>query len=355
MINLIFENVLLVNPTEKEFVCDIEIENGTIINIKKKDASWKYILFPGFVDTHTHGYMGIDCMSASSKDFENWASLLEKEGVTYLFPTTVSASKISIEKVLEEFNKAKHPSLSGIHLEGPFVNKEKAGAQNKEFITSFSQEKLPKNLDNVKIITAAPEIEGFEKLYSISSSKKIKISIGHSDAKFSDYSFWYRKGINRITHLPNALRPLHHREVGAVGAAVLLGFYVELIVDGIHLSPEFVKFVYKTIGPSRIILITDSISATGLGDGKYDLYGLEVYVKNNVARLSNGSLAGSTLTFSNAVKNFAKITGCSLHELSLVTSYNALKNLGNEIKIQPGERTKFVLVDQDLNIIKTII
>lgn len=352
---MILENVLLVSPTEREFVCDIEIENGMIVNIKKKDTSWKYILFPGFVDTHTHGYMGIDCMYASSKDFENWASLLEKEGVTYLFPTTVSASKDSIEKVIYEFKNAKHPSLSGIHLEGPFINKEKAGAQNKEFITSFSREKLPKNLDSVKIITAAPEIEGFEKLYSFSLHKKIKLSIGHSNAKFNEFKFWYNKGINRITHFPNALSQFHHREVGAIGAAILLDFYVELIVDGIHLSPEFVKFVYKTIGPSRIILITDSISAAGLSDGRYDLFGLEVNFKNNEARLSNGTLAGSTLTFSNAVKKFAKITGCSLHELSLVSSYNALKNLGYEIKIQPGERAKFVLVDQDLNIVKTII
>ncbi|MDK2886556.1 MAG: N-acetylglucosamine-6-phosphate deacetylase [Thermosipho sp. (in: thermotogales)] len=354
---MIFENVLIVDPVYGEFCGDVEVEDGIITKVKKKECiEPKNILLPGFVDTHSHGYSGIDCMNATAKEFENWANFVAKDGVTYLFPTTVSGTKEELERVLKEFLKAKHPALSFLHFEGPFINKEKAGAQNKEKITSFSKEKLPDLNNKVKIITAAPEINGFEKLLEFSKENNLIISLGHSNGTFEDFKKAYEKGVRRITHFPNALREFHHREIGGIGAAFSLDFYVELIVDNIHLSPDFVKLVYKLIGPERIILITDSISATNLKDGIYNLGGILVKVKDGIARTEEGSLAGSTLKFIEAVKNFRKITKCSLKELAMVSSYNAFKSVEmNPPRIKEGYPAKLVLLDDELNIKKVIV
>ncbi|MBO8161044.1 MAG: N-acetylglucosamine-6-phosphate deacetylase [Thermosipho sp. (in: Bacteria)] len=353
---MVLEKVLIVDPIDGEYTGDVEIKEGNIAKIKKKHCVPKSVLMPGFVDTHTHGYMGIDCLKATSSEFENWAEYVKKEGVTYLFPTTVSSSKIILQNVIENFLKANHPSLMQLHLEGPFINNEKAGAQNKEYITSFSLEKLPNLKGKVKIITAAPEIYNFEELATFAKAENIKISLGHSNGTYEHFRKAYEMGIDRITHFPNALRNFHHREIGPIGAVFLHNFYVELIVDNVHLSTNFVKMMYRVLGPERLILVTDSISPTGLKDGRYELGDLEITVRDGIAKTNEGVLAGSTLRFIDAVKNFKKITNCSLKELSMVSSYNALKNLGIKGgRIKEGFPAKFVLLDKDLNVIKTMV
>ncbi|MDK2886958.1 MAG: N-acetylglucosamine-6-phosphate deacetylase [Thermosipho sp. (in: thermotogales)] len=353
---MIIEKILIVDPIDGEYCGDVEIEEGIIVNVRKKENFPRYVLMPGFVDPHTHGRAGIDCMSASSVEFEIWAEHVRKEGVSFLFPTTISSSKKLLEKVIYNFSKAYHPILSFLHFEGPFISKEKAGAQNKQYIMGFSKNKLPHLKNNVKIITAAPEVKGFEKLVKFAKDNNIIISLGHSNGTFKDFKSAFEQGIDRITHFPNALRTFYHREIGPIGAAFLYKFYVELIIDNVHLSPYFVKLMYKILGPERIILITDSISATGLKDGIYELGGLLVKVENGIAKTEEGILAGSTLRYIDAVKNFKKATNCSLKELSMVTSYNALKNLGMRGgRIKEGYPAKLVLLDENLNVVSTII
>ncbi|MDK2886458.1 MAG: N-acetylglucosamine-6-phosphate deacetylase [Thermosipho sp. (in: thermotogales)] len=352
---MIIEKVLIVDPVDGEYCGSVEIEDGVITKVEKKDSIPNKILMPGFVDTHTHGYLGIDCMSASPKEFEKWADIVLGDGVTTLFPTTVSSSKEKLEKVIESFSKTEHPSFSYLHFEGPFINKEKAGAQNKEYITNFSKEKLPDLKDKVKIITAAPELRGFKELIKFTKDNDIKISLGHSNGTFEDFKDAYENEVRRITHFPNALRKFHHREVGGIGAAFTFDFYVELIVDNVHLSKEFVKLVYKIIGPERIILVTDSISAAGLKDGIYELGGVLVKVKDGIAKTEEGTLAGSTLKFIDAVKNFKQITNCSLKELSMVSSYNALKSVSiHGGRIKEGYPAKLLLLDENLDLIKVL-
>jgi len=352
---MLIENTYIVDPIDGEYCGNVEYKNGVIIKVERKECTPKHILMPGFVDTHTHGILGIDCMDASSKDFENWADIVSNYGVTSLFPTTVSADRKELENVIKNFSKTKHPLLSYLHFEGPFINKEKAGAQDKEKITPFSKIKLPKLNSKVKIITMAPEIEGFKEAVEFLNKNEIVISLGHSNGTFEDFKKAYEKGIRKITHFPNGLRRFHHREIGGIGAAFILNFYVELIVDNIHLSPEFVRLVYRLIGPERIILITDSISATGLKDGIYNLGSMLVKVKDGIARTEEGSLAGSTLMFIDGVKKFKKITNCSLKELSMVSSYNALESLQIDgLRIKEGYPAKFILLDEELNIKKVV-
>ncbi|OAA32532.1 N-acetylglucosamine-6-phosphate deacetylase [Kosmotoga arenicorallina S304] len=349
------ENILIVDPVDGEYTGSINIEDEEIVDIRRLECTPKAIVMPGFVDPHTHGQRGIDTMSAKPRDFEVWAELNFQQGVTSFLPTTVSSSFEALRKVL--FNLQELPlSIVGVHLEGPFINPEKKGAQNPDFIYPFD-ERLESVLKNpVKLITAAPEIDGFKKLLELSESRKIKVSIGHSSATYKAMKTAFESGADRITHFPNALVPIHHRELGGMGSGLYLDFKLELIADGVHLAPEFVDLVYRIKGPDKIMLVTDSISAAGLEDGIYDLGGLDVEVRDGKCRLArDGSIAGSSLLFNNAVKNFKKFTGCNLMELSKVSSYNSIRELGIEKlgRIARGYFANLVVLDESLTVLKT--
>lgn len=363
---MIIENVLIVDPIDGEYLGDVIIENNIIKKVIKKDNNLKdnnqkdnyqydYILMPGFVDTHTHGYMGIDFMNSTNNDLKKWAELNFAHGVTRFYPTTVSASIEKLKEIISNFEPIL--SIKGIHLEGPFINKKKKGAQNENYIYNPKFEYLKDLIcDKIKIITMAPELDGFFDVIEYITKHNVVISLGHSDGNYDDYIMALNNGINRITHFPNAIKPLHHREIGGVGAGLLNDFKLELIVDNIHLSPDFVKLLYSIKNIDDIILVTDSISATNLDDGKYSLGGLEVFVKNKKATLEDGTIAGSTLTFDNAIRNFYNSTNCSLQELAKISSYNALQNLNifNEGRIKENYIANLVLLSNNLEIKHTI-
>lgn len=317
---------------------------------------------PGFVDIHTHGAFGVNSMTMNLEDLGKWERKLYEEGVTYFLPTTVSSYEDemnAVSQVVSEFiDKNPLTSVSGVHLEGPYVNVIKKGSQNPSRIRPATTEELDHlSLKRVLLITMAPEIEGFEEALAVLQQKGVVVSLGHTNAKFSEICRAFELGARRMTHFPNGMNILHHREIGCVGAGLLLDIKLEMIPDGIHSSPEFIKMVYKLKGASNIILITDSIDATGLDDGEYDLGGLEVTVKKGKATLSDGTIAGSTLGFSRGVRNFYNWTRCSLGELSAVSSYNALQNLGiiDRGRIVPGYLADFVVLDKDLNVKETVL
>ena len=361
---MVLDNILMVDPLEGEFTGSLEIEDGKISKISKKERTWSYIVIPGFFDPHVHGSYGVDTMDLSKKSLEKMEEFFYSQGVTSFLPTTVSCSFETMLKaldVIKEYLDEKNvTSIFGAHLEGPYISHEKMGAQNPKYIREpnvINEIKTISEKSVLKLITMAPELEGFSESAKILISKKIVISMGHSNAKFEHVKMAYDMGVRRITHFPNALRSLHHREIGITGA----GFYfddivLEIICDGVHLSPRMVELMYKIKGADNIILITDAISAAGLKDGVYELGGLKVFVENNVARLSNGSLAGSTLTFINAVKNFQKFTKASLKELVRVSSYNAIQDLSidNLGRIKEGFIADLVVLDKDLNLMSTI-
>ncbi len=347
---MLVENVLIVDPVDGEYIGTIEFED-VIFEIKKsKKSNYEHIIMPAFVDPHIHGIKGIDTMMASQKDFERFKEYEALEGVWYFQPTTVTCP-------LDELRKIKIPSELKLHIEGPFITPKRKGAHNESYIQSPPkdvrelEQYLP--LSSIGMITVAPEYDSFLDFAESCELNNIRISIGHTDATFAQAKKAFENGFRRITHFPNALSPLHHRELGVTGAGLLLDFTLEIIADGIHCAPEFVNLVYKVKGAEKIVLVTDSISATGLEDGNYMLGDLHVKVENGIAKLSDGTLAGSTLRFSQAVKNFAKFTGCSLKELATVSSYNACKDLSlNGGRIKEGYPAKLVLLDDELNIKK---
>lgn len=350
---MIIEDVFIVDPLEGEYLGTIEFD--TIIRkIIKKERAVKAgktrIIMPAFIDSHIHGIKGIDTLTASNSDFEQFREFLAMEGVCYFLPTTVTTS-------LERLSSIPLPEDMKLHIEGPFISKKRKGAHNEKHII----EKMPSvdeferyiDLKKIKIFTTAPENDGFFHHAKEYAKRNVVISLGHSNADFLIAKKAFDEGFSRITHFPNALSSLHHREIGMIGAGLYLEFKLELIVDGIHSSPEFITLVYKIKGPGKIMLVTDSISATGLKDGIYSFGDLTVKVADGKAMLEDGTIAGSTLSFSQAVKNFAHFTKCSLKELAMVTSYNAAVDLGIVGgRIKEGYPAKFVELDDDLNIRK---
>ncbi|QAV32761.1 N-acetylglucosamine 6-phosphate deacetylase [Fervidobacterium changbaicum] len=347
---MIIENVLIVDPLDGEYVGSVEFED-VILDVKKSNKStYDNILMPAFVDPHIHGIKGIDTMTASQEDFKKFKEFEALEGVWYFQPTTVTCP-------LTKLSEINLPSDLKLHIEGPFIASKRKGAHNEAYIQPPPRDVheleryLP--LSYIGMITVAPEYDTFMEFARSCEVKGIRISLGHSDATFEQVKSAFENGFKRITHFPNALSPLHHRELGVTGAGLLLDFTLEIIADGIHCSPDFVRLVYKIKGAQRIILVTDSISAAGLKDGSYMLGDLHVRVENGIAKLHDGTLAGSTLRFSQAIKNFVKFTDCSLKELAMVSSYNACKDLNlNGGRIKKGHPAKLILLDKDLNIKK---
>ncbi|MCX7653826.1 MAG: N-acetylglucosamine-6-phosphate deacetylase [Fervidobacterium sp.] len=348
---MVLENVLIVDPIDGEYVGTVEFEERIYKVLRTERSTYKSILMPGFIDPHIHGVMGIDTMHASKLEFEKFKEYEALEGVWYFLPTTVTCQ-------LEKLSKIEIPEDLKFHIEGPFISKKRKGAHDESYIVSPPADVIEMeryvSLDKIKIITVAPETETFSEFAKSCSHQGIRVSLGHSNANFETAKKSFDYGYRRITHFPNALSQIHHRDLGMVGAGLYLDFTVELIADGIHTCPEFVDFVYRIKRAQRIILITDSISATGMKDGYYILGELPVKVVDGKAQLEDGTIAGSTLRFSEAVKNFQKFTGCRLRELAIVSSYNSALDLGIEGgRIKEGYPAKLVELDGDLNIVKT--
>ncbi|MBN2219583.1 MAG: N-acetylglucosamine-6-phosphate deacetylase [Kosmotogaceae bacterium] len=356
------ERILVVDPVDGEYTADVRISGSKIESIKKTGGDFRSIAMPGFVDTHSHGAVGVNCMTMNQEGLEKWEEFVQSHGVTYLLPTTVSAHKEGMKRVADLVSKyisdRSRTVVHGVHFEGPYINPKKKGAQNPEAIRQPTLSEINSVLsDVVMIITMAPEVGGFLEVLPEIIKREITVSIGHTDATYDQIKTAYKSGARRMTHFPNGMNTLHHREIGCVGAGFLLPLNLEMIVDGVHSTPEFVEMVYKIRGSEAIILVTDSLDATGLDNGIYDLGGLRVEVEDNVATLEDGTLAGSTLTMDKGISNFKRWTGCNLQELAKVSSYNALKNLGisNRGRFKEGMIADIVLLNKELEVEETIL
>ena len=271
------------------------------------------ILTPSFVDIHTHGIMGIDSFTATYDDFKIWEKLLLKHGVQFFVPTIVSAPIPVIENFLKNVKYSiPRGSILGGRLEGPLISMNKKGAHNPKNLIpprEFPVEDLVSNYgDALKIIDIAPELDGAIEMIE-SFHDKIIFSIGHTDCKTEKCVEGFKAGSRHVTHLFNAMRPFHHRDPGLVGEALVLDdVNVEVITDLVHLAPETIKLIFKCKRLENIVMITDSISATSMGDGEYKLGELDVEVRNGVAKIKGtDTIAGSTLTLDKALKNMISI------------------------------------------------
>lgn len=350
------------------------IEDGKIASLGNESAQGlmelpeNYTVIPGFIDEHIHGAMGSDAMDGTFKDLSTIAKALASEGTTGFLATTMTQSPENIchalnaVKEYREQNPEEGAEILGVHLEGPFIAKEHVGAQPIEYVQKPLVETFKvyeeASGNNIKIVTLAPEVEGAENLIKYLVSKHIVASVGHTGATYEDVKRAIAAGASNATHTYNAMKGVHHREVGTVGATFLFDeINAEIICDGIHVSAPAIQLLYKNKPHNKFTLITDAMRAKHMPDGIYELGGQPVIVKNNEARLENGTLAGSVLKMNLAVKNVMKFLNLPLEEVVKYATINPARNLhiDNEVgSIKVGKRANLVVVDENLNVIMTI-
>ncbi|MFB1081881.1 N-acetylglucosamine-6-phosphate deacetylase [Jeotgalibacillus sp. JSM ZJ347] len=324
-------------------------------------------LLPGFIDPHIHGAGGADVMDATPEALQTMARTLVKEGVTSYLATTMTQTGETVLNVLRNTAEyMKNPSagaeLLGVHLEGPFLSPEKAGAQNPGLMLDPEIELFNQFQEaargNIKVVTAAPERTNGLTFIKEIAKRGVTVSIGHSNATYDEFKEAIKAGASQVTHLYNQMSPFHHRDPGVTGGALLKKeLKAEIIADFVHSHPEAVRLAWREKGADGLILITDAMRAKGLSDGVYDLGGQQVTVQGAEARLDDGTLAGSVLTMEQAVKHMMSLTDMTMEDLEKITSANAARQLGiweRKGSIEPGKDADFVVLDELYNVVMTI-
>ncbi len=322
-------------------------------------------LVPGFVDVHTHGAAGADFCDGTLTAIEKMAEAKLKEGVTTLLPTTVTIDEKTLSKALESAAKYKEHGekfckIPGVHLEGPYINPKCLGAQDPAFVRvpDIEEVKRLNAIFPVRKVSFAIEEKHAPEFTSELLGMGITPSCVHSAATFADFKKGYERGLRNLSHFCNQMTPLHHREIGLVGAGLSCeDVSLELICDKIHLCPDMISLIFSLHNTEKIQLITDSVRASGMPDGEYKLGDLTFHVKNGEARLPSGALAGSTLQFNQAFANVFETTGYALSDLVKTTSWNQAQslNLPGIGKIAYGYAADLVVLSGDFNVQKVFV
>lgn len=344
-------------------ITDIVVVNGKIANIGKTEAVGDIIdikgerLLPGLIDVHSHGCIGYDTMDATPIQMREMRSFMKKNGTTTWFPTTMANPIENIDRVTSQdfINSGEHCcNVPGFHMEGPYINPKYKGAMLIEHIKSPSLEEF-KALKGIKMVTVAPELEGSDALICYCAENDIIVSLGHTDCDFACALKAFKLGAKCLTHTFNAMPPLLHRSPGPIGAALVADAYVQVICDGEHIHPAAILALYKMFGSDRMVLISDSIQATGLGDGAYSFGGLNIIVKGGVSRTMSGALSGSTTTLFGCVKKAIDF-GIPEAEAFKMASETPGKLMGlKKGRIEIGYDADFIILDDRNDLIDTIV
>jgi len=345
---------------------DIFMEDGIIKergkDIKEDevvDAAGLYAI-PGLTDIHFHGCMGYDFCDGNHEAISAIADYEARNGVTTICPATMTLSPDRIYEICAAagaYHSEKGAILCGINMEGPFISEEKKGAQNSEYIQNPNQELLLKAQQAagglIKLVAIAPEIPGAMEFIS-AQKENVVLSIAHTTADYDIAGKAMAEGARHVTHLYNAMPPLSHRAPGVIGAAFdRKDCEVELICDGIHIHPSVIRATFQIFGEDRIILISDSMEATGLSDGEYSLGGQPVFVKGNLCTLEDGTIAGSGTNLMDCLRVAVKTVGIDLATAVKCATVNPAKSIGiyeQYGSLEAGKAANIVLLDEDLNI-----
>lgn len=322
------------------------------------------VVAPGYVDLQCNGGWGID-VSSEPERLWDLAAQLPRTGVTAWLPTVVTGPGEVVDRALAALAAGPPPGWRGavplgLHLEGPFLNPVRRNAHAAEHLRAPSVEAVAgwSRAAGVAVATLAPELPGALAVVEALVERGVLVSIGHTDATADEARAAVEAGARWVTHLWNAMAPLHHREPGVVGVALTdERLHVGLIVDGIHVHPTAVALAQRLLGP-RLVLVTDAVSALGLGAGAHRLGPQAVTVGAEPGvRLADGTLAGSDLAMDQAVRNLVAMTGCSLVEAVTAAATTPARLLGDDDRgvLAPGRRADLVVLDGDGHLVATYV
>lgn len=328
------------------------------------DAQGQWII-PGFIDVHVHGGAGHDFMDAGTEGLDAITRFHAAHGTTSLLATTLTASRECLTDAITRISEymaggMPYAQIAGIHLEGPFLSEKWKGAQNPAYMIPPQPEWLDDWVSRfpgvIKIQTLAPETDGALAYIEKLNDNGIVPSCGHTDATYDQIVAAADRGLRHAAHTFSAMRPLHHREPGTVGAVLTDDrIMAEVIADGHHVHPASIQLIARAKGTDNVILVTDAITAAGMPDGEYVIGGLTVRMACGVARLKEGgSLAGSTLTMIRAVQYLVREVGVSLEAASRMASANPARQIGIDGVtgyIEVGKRADLLLLNDDLELL----
>lgn len=329
------------------------------------DAAGCYVI-PGLVDLHFHGSAGADISDGDLAGLHRMGAYEASRGITAMCPATMTLPEDVLMRAAQAAAAyapaADEAALVGINMEGPFISPSKVGAQNPDYVRNPSADefrRLQEAADGLfKLVDIAPEESGAEELIR-EMAGEVRISLAHTCTDYDTAVRAFELGARQLTHLYNAMDPMHHRKPGPIPAAVEHGeVAAEIIADGVHIHPAMVRLAFQLFGDDRMILISDTLRAAGLEDGTYDLGGQDVTVRGPVATIDNGALAGSVSDLMRCLTVAVRDMGIPLASAVKAASANPARALGLDAErgaIEPGKVADAVLLDKETLDVRAVV
>lgn len=390
---LVLTDITIVTPYRREENCYMVIISGKIVKIGRMsewvsspgmqiiDLPGHYVM-PGFIDIHVHGGKGYDCSDEAPEALDEISRFHASHGTTSLIATLGAQPKEQFFQCIRRIRRycestGSHRIIEGMHLEGPFLNPKFHGAIRSDYMWPATAESFFEILDVggpwIRVMTIAPEIPGAMAVLRRASIAKaannvqaeetiapLHMSIGHSDARYEQISEAIDSGLDGVTHIFNAMPPLHHRRPGVLTGTLLRDeLFVEVIADTVHVHPAVLQLLLKVKRPDKIILITDAIVASGQPDGEYDFLGQKVILRDGRAYLADSPdvLSGSTLTMDQAFRTMVIDAGATLEQAAQMASLNPARVLEWKYRrgsLSAGKDADLVVLDRDMQVRMTI-
>lgn len=374
--SIILSNADVVTPFHVRKNCSITIENGRIAGMDKKpsgktakkiDLTGK-IVIPGLIDLHIHGAGGYDFARFDPGEMETLSSTLLSHGVTGILITLYPEPKKDLIKnirhIVEAVSKINRRNIiCGIHLEGPFLNRKMRGSLNPDNFLKPDMDDWYSIYEScrghLKLMTIAPELPGSMDIIRDASFKGVVISMGHTEASYEDISIAIDNGAAQVTHIYNAMPPLHHRDPGILGACYLSNeLKVQLIADCVHVHPATIQFLLKVKGEQGILLVSDAIPAAGKPEGSYEFAGKKINIKGGKAFLDDGTIAGSCLTMDLAIKNMIELAEIPIASAVRMGTLNPARVLRKDVNkgiIAVGKDADLVVLNRNYEVEMTML